>query len=145
MAGRAATGVDYAAVGVAALEAERELAVGLEVEDDPARAQLGDGRGRLVDQGLDRRGAAEPAPGGDRVGRVLAGRIAWFQRRGKSALRPETGALRERRARDEADRAALLRRLQGSPQTSGAAANDDDVVLGAGCYRCPASRRIVSI
>jgi hypothetical protein len=137
--------VDYAAVGVAALEPERELAIGLEVEDDPARAQLGHGRGRLLGQDLDRRGAAEPAPGGDRVGRVLAGRITRLQRRGKAALRPEAGALRERRARDEADRAALLRRLQGSPQTSGAAADDGDVVLGAGSYRCPASRRSVSI
>jgi hypothetical protein len=71
VAGRAAAGVDYAAAGVASLEAERELAVGLEVEDDPARAQLGDGGGCLVDQDLDRRGAAEPASGGDRVGRVL--------------------------------------------------------------------------
>jgi len=130
---------------VAALEPERELAVGLEVEDDPARAQLGHGRRRLVDQDLDRRGPAEPAPSGDRVGRVLGGRIAGLKRGGKSTLRPETGALRERRARDQAYRAALLRRLQSSPEAGRAAADDGDVELGAAGYRCPASRRIASI
>jgi len=137
--------VDYAAAGVAALEAERELTVRLEVEDNPARAQLGDSRGRLVDQDLDRRGPAEPAPGGNCVGGMLGRRVAGLQRCRKSALRPEAGALGERGARDDADRPTLLRRLQGCPQTGRAAADDGDVELGTRSYRCPASRRIVSI
>jgi hypothetical protein len=58
---------------MAALEAERELAIGVEVEGDAALAQLTHRGGRLLDQCLHRRGAAEPAPGGDRVGGVAGG------------------------------------------------------------------------
>jgi hypothetical protein len=137
--------VDYATTRVPALEAERELSIGLEVEDDPARAQLGDGCRRLVDQDLDRRRTTEPAPGGDGVSGVLGRRVAGLQRCRKPTLRPEAGALGERGARDEADRSALLRCLQSRPQTGRAAADDGDVELGTRSYRCPASRRIVSI
>jgi hypothetical protein len=98
VAGGAAPGVDYATASVPALEAQRKLAVGLEVEDDPARAQLANGGRRLVDQDLDRRGAAEPAARRDRVGGVLGRGVAGLERRGKTSLRPEAGALRERRA-----------------------------------------------
>jgi len=90
--------VDYAAAGVAALEAQRKLAVGFEVEDDPARAQLADGGRRLVDQDLDRRRAAEPAARRDRVSGVLGRRVAGLERRREASLRPEAGALGERRA-----------------------------------------------
>ena len=75
------------------------------------------------------RGAAEAAPGGDRVGRVAVGGVAGLQRRGEPALGPEAGALGERRARDEADPAALLGRAQRRPQPGRAAADDGDVEL----------------
>ena len=72
----------------------------VEVEDDPALAQLAHRARRLLDQRPHRRGAAEPAPRGDRVGGVLGGRVAGLERRGEAALGPEAGALGERRARD---------------------------------------------
>jgi hypothetical protein len=65
--------VDDAAAGVAALEAQRELAVGLEVEGDAALAQLPHCRRGLLDQGLDRSRATEAASRRDRVGCVLGG------------------------------------------------------------------------
>jgi hypothetical protein len=52
---------------VAALEAERQSSFLVEVEDDAARQQVADrGRG-LLDQDLDRGGAAEAAAGRQRV------------------------------------------------------------------------------
>lgn len=75
---------------------------------------------------------------------MLLGRVTRLECRGKPALRPVAGALRERGARDEADARAVLGRLQRRPQTRRAAADDGDVELGFGGYRCPASRRIAS-
>jgi hypothetical protein len=140
----AATRVDDPAPRVTALEAERELAIGVEVESDPALAQLAHRGGCLLDQCLNRRGSAEPAPGGDRVGGVAGGGIARLEGGGKSALRPEAGALGERGARYEADPAASLGGAQRGPQPGGAAADDDDVELGCALYRPAASRRILS-
>jgi hypothetical protein len=51
--GLAAAGVDDAPPRVAALEAERELAFLIAVEDDPALDQLVDGARRLFRQDLD--------------------------------------------------------------------------------------------
>jgi hypothetical protein len=144
VAGGAAAGVDDAAPGVAALEAERELAVGVEIEDDAARAQLPNGGRGLVDQDLDRARPAQTAAGSDGVGGVLRGRVARLERRCQAPLGPVAGALRERRARDEADAPPLLGGLQGGPEASRAAADDGDVELRIRCYRCPASRRIAS-
>lgn len=104
-------GVDDPAPGVAALEAESELAVGVEVEGDAALAQLSDRGGRLLGQDLDGGWAAEAAAGGDRVGRMAGRRVARLQGSRQAALRPVAGALRERRARDQADAPAQL----GSP------------------------------
>ena len=47
------------------------------------RAQLAHRAGGLVDQHLHRRGPAEAAPGGDRVGGVAGGRVAGLERRGQ--------------------------------------------------------------
>ncbi len=110
MAGLAAAGVDDAAAGVPALQAQRELAVLVEVELDAALAQVADrGRG-LVDQCLHRSGSAEAASGVDRVGGVVGRRVAGLERRGEPSLSPEAGALGERLARDQADAAASLGR-----------------------------------
>jgi hypothetical protein len=136
--------VDDAPPGVTALEPQRQLSVGIEVELDAALAQVPHHRRRLGDEGLDSGGATEAAPGGERVGGVLRGRVARLQRGGEAALRPIAGALSERGAGDEADPAALLRRPQSRPEAGGAAADDDDVELGCGLYRFPASRRIAS-
>ena len=143
VAGLAAAGVDDAAARMASLEAERQPSLVVEVEDDAARLQLADRRRRLVDQHLDRRGAAEAAAGGDRVGGVAVGRVVGLERRGEPALRPVAGALGERRAGDQADPAALLGGPQRRPQPGGAAADDDDVELGGCRYLPAASRRIV--
>jgi hypothetical protein len=142
--GRAAAGVDDAAVGVASLEAERELAVGLEVEEDAARAQLANRGGCLGCEDLDSARPAQTAARGERVGGVALRRVAWLERRGEAALGPVAGAERERGARDEADVAPPLGCLQGGPEAGRAAADDDDVELRIRCYRCPASRRIAS-
>jgi len=144
VAGGAAAGVDDAAAGVAALEAERELPAGVEVEDDAARAQLLDGGWSLFDQYLDGARPAQAAAGGDGVGGVLGGRIARLERRGQAALGPVAGALRERLAGNEAYARPLLGGLQGGPEASRAATDDGDVELQVRCYRCPASRRIAS-
>jgi hypothetical protein len=137
--------VDDATVGVPSLKPKRELAVVAEVEDDPARAQLADGIGGLLDQDLDCAGTAEPTAGGDRVGGVLLRRVARFERRREPALGPEAGALRERGARDKADRAAGLGCAQGGPEPGRATSDDGEVELGnLGRYCVPASRRIAS-
>ncbi len=125
--GGAPPGMDDAAPGMATLEAKRKLAVGLEVEGDAAVQQIPHRPRGLVDEDLHGGGAAEPASGSDRVGGVLGGRIAGLQRSGQPSLRPEAGALRERRARDQADRAARFRCPQRAPETGRAAADDGDV------------------
>jgi hypothetical protein len=134
--------VDDAAGRVAALEAERQPSFVVEVEDDAARLQVTDrGRG-LLDQRHHRGGTAEAAAGGDRVLGVALRRVPRFERSGESALGPEAGALRQRRARDGTDAAALLGGAQCGPEAGGAAADDDDVVLGDRGYFSPPSRRI---
>jgi hypothetical protein len=127
--GLAATRVDDAAPGVAALEAQRQTALLVEVEDDPAGKQFADGIWCLLDEGLDRGGATEAAAGGDRVGGVPGRRVARLEGRRQSALGPVAGALGEGSARDQADPATVLRRQQRRPQPGGAAADDDDVEL----------------
>ncbi len=109
MARLATTGVDDAAPRMPTLQPERQLAVLIEIESDPALAQFPDRVRGLLDQDLDGGRAAEPPASRDRVGRVLGGGVAWLQRRGQASLRPEAGALGERRARNYAGSRALLR------------------------------------
>ena len=68
--------MDDAAPRVSALESQGELAARVKVEGDSPLAQLAHRLGCLLDQSLDGRGAAEAAPGGDRVGGVLGRRVA---------------------------------------------------------------------
>jgi len=89
----AASRVDDAAPCVSSLQAQRQVASALQVEDDAPLAQVAYRRRRLVDQDLDGRGAAETAPGGNRVGRVAGGGVAWLEGRSQAALRPEARAL----------------------------------------------------
>jgi hypothetical protein len=135
--------MDDAPPRVAAFEPERELAVLVAVEDDSALDQFVNGTRRLFCQDPDGGGAAEPAARGDRVGGMALGRVAGLQRCGQAALRPEAGALGERCAGDEADRAAGLGRAQRRPETRRAAADDGDVMLGD-CGYSRASLRIAS-
>jgi len=114
----------------------------VEVEDDAARLQVADRCRRLLDQRPHRARAAEAAAGGERVLGVALRRVARFERRGEPTLRPEAGALRQRRARDDTDAAAPLGGAQCGPEAGGAASDDDDVVLGDRGYRSPPSRRI---
>jgi hypothetical protein len=144
MAGGAAAGVDDAAARVATLEAEGELAVGVEIEDDAARAQLLNGRRGLLDQNLDGARPAQAAAGGEGVGGVPGRGVTGLERRRQATLGPVAGALGERLAGDEAYPRPLLGGLQGGPQAGRAATDDGDVELQIRCYRCPASRRIAS-
>jgi hypothetical protein len=136
--------VDDAAVGVAALEPEREPSLVIDVEDDATGDEVAHHRRRLVDQYLHRRGPAEAATGGDRVGGVEIGGVVGFECRRQAALRPVAGALRELGAGDEADAGAELGRPQGTPKSGGAAADHGDVVLRNCGYRPSASRRRAS-
>ena len=144
MAGLAAAGVDDAAVGVTALQPQRQPPLVVEVEDDAPCDQVADRCRRLLDQRPDRGGAAQPPAGGNRVGGVALGGVVGFERRRESALGPVAGALRERGAGDEAGASALLGRPQRAPETGGAAADDGDVELAWRLYRPSASRRSAS-
>jgi len=133
--------VDDAAVGVAALQPQRQPPLVVEVEDDAARNQVADGPRCLLDEGADRRGAAETATGGNRVGRVAVGGVIGFERCREATLGPVAGALGEGGPRDEADAGAQLGGPQRAPKAGGAAADDGDVELTDRCYRPSASRR----
>ena len=115
MARRTAAGVDDAAAGVAALQAERQLTVVLPVEDDPAVEQLAYCGGRLLDQHLHRCGSAETTARRGRVGSMLGGRIAGLQGSREAALGPKACTLGKRGAGDDADLAAALGRTQRRP------------------------------
>ena len=131
MAGLAAAGVDDAAAGRGRPRGPAPAALRGRGRRRRRAAQLARPRaGASSTSDPHRRGAAEAAAGGDRVGGVAVGRVAGFERRGEPALRPEAGALGERRAGDEADAAALLGGAQRRPESGGAAADDGDVVLG---------------
>ena len=104
MAGLAAARVDDAPPRVPSLEAERQLAVVRRGRRRRrARAAPAPRPGASSASTSHRGGAAEPAPGGDRVGGVAGGRVARLERRRQPALRPEAGALGERGAGDQAD------------------------------------------
>ena len=110
-AGRAAAGVDDAPARVAALEAEREVAVAVGVEVHAEALEVADGARRLAAQ--DGRGARahEVAPGALGVLAVQVGRVVGRQRRRQAALRPVARGARQRRGGDERDaRAAAGRR-----------------------------------
>ena len=112
---------------MAALEPERQLAVGLAVELDPALLELSHLAGRLADEDLDHRGAAGPAPGADRVLGVELGRVVVAERRGEPALGPVARALGERLARDERDARTSLGGGQRRMQTGRPAPHNDYV------------------
>ena len=80
-AGGRTAGVDDAALRMTALEPE------LVVEPDAEIDEIGDARGRLVRQHLDRARAAEAATGAQGVHGVQLGRVALPHRRGDTALR----------------------------------------------------------
>ena len=86
--GRAAAGVDDAAVRVAALEAEREVAVAVGVEAHAEALEVGDDPRRLAAQDGGRARADEAAPGALGVLAVLVGRVVRRERRGDAALGP---------------------------------------------------------
>ena len=111
-AGRAAAGVDDAAARVAALEAEREVAVAVGVEAhaealEVARPCRGASRHEDRAAALARTSAAAGALG---VVEVLLGRVVDRERGGDPALRPVARGLRERRGGDERDARARARR-----------------------------------
>ena len=119
--GLGAAGVDDPPRAVAALQAERERAVGLEVERDPARDQRLDRRreppGRASRPPL----AAEAAARVQRVLGVALRGVVGSEGGGEPSLCPVAGAVGERLARDDARARAALRGLQRDVKSRGAA------------------------
>ena len=141
-----AAGVDHPPPRVAALERERELAVGVAVELDAAVFELGDHAGRLG-----RRAPRPPRCGRPRARRrpcrptCARGRVVRADRGGEPALGPEARALGERLARDHGDLGARLRRRSAPSSRPAAPAADHGDVGGALLVsgRGHASRRTV--
>ena len=123
---------------MASLQPERELAVRLGVEADALRAEATRRPPEPPPQGFERPSQAEPAPGGQRVGRVAVGRVVGGERGREPALRPEARALLERLARDQEHVGADLGHLARSVKARGAAADDHN--LGSSRSRREGSR-----
>ena len=104
-AGRAPAGVDHAAHGVPALEAERELAVRSASKRTPSASRSREARGRLVAQDLGGAAAHEAAAGASVSSRCWRGRVLLGERGGQAALRPVGGGLGERPRGDSVTRA----------------------------------------
>ena len=129
-AGRAAAGVDDAPARVAALEAEREIAVAVGVEVNAEALEVAHGARRLAAQ--DGRGARahQIAPGALGVLAVQVGRVVRRQRGRQAALGPVARRACERRGGDERDARAGARRGEGGVEARGPGADDDQVGLG---------------
>ena len=94
--GGAAAGMDDAAEPVAALEAERDVAVPVGVEADAERLEVGEPGGRLRRDDLGGGAAYEAAAGRDRVLKVPRGGVVDRERGGQPALGPIGRGLGER-------------------------------------------------
>ena len=101
-AGGAAARVDDAADRVAALEAEREVAVAVGVEAHAEPLEVGEAGGRLVAEHLGRGAAHEIAAGDQRVVEVLGRRVLDREGGREPALGPVGGGLRQRTGGDRA-------------------------------------------
>ena len=129
--GRAAAGVDDAAARVAALEAERQVAVAVGVEDDAEALELLDGPGRLAHEDLGGRPPHEAAAGALGVLPVELGGVVGRQRRGDPALRPVARRLRQRGGRHERDERTGPGRRERREEPGAAGADDHDIGLRA--------------
>ena len=109
-AGRAPARVHDAADAVAALEAEREVAVAVGVEAHAERLEVGEPRRRLAAEHLGGERRTSPRPAAICVREVLRGGVVGGERRGEPALRPVGRGLGERRGGHERDARAGARR-----------------------------------
>ena len=118
-------------VRVAALEAERQVAVAVGVEVHAEALEVAHGAGRFAAQ--DGRGARahEVATGPLGVLAMQVGRVVGGQRRRQAALGPIARGARERRRGDERDPCAAAGRRQGRVEAGGAGADHHQVGLGA--------------
>ena len=126
-AGGAAAGVGDAAARVAALEAEREVAVAVGVEAHAEALEVAEARGRLLGEDARRRRADDAAAGRERVLEVQRGRVVVGERGGEPALRPVGRRLGQRAGGDQRDPGALARRAERGVEAGGAGAHDDEV------------------
>ena len=126
-AGRAAAGVHDAAGAVAALEAERDVAVAVGVEAHAELLEVAEAGGRLVGQHLGGGAADEAAAGRERVLEVPLRRVVDGERRREAALRPVGRGLGERPGGDERHPRALAGRAQAGEQPGRAGAHDHEV------------------
>jgi hypothetical protein len=107
--GRAAARVQHSAAGVAALEGERELACGVDVEGHAAALELPRPLEGLL---AEHAGCASPrraASGREGVLQVQLGAVVRGERRRQASLRAVAGGPGQRRAGDEPYRGAGLR------------------------------------
>ena len=102
-AGRAPARMRDAAGAVAALEAEREVAVAVGVEAHADPLEVAEALRRLLAEHLGGRAAHDPAARGQRVLEVALRGVVGGERGGEAALRPVGGGLAERAARDQRD------------------------------------------
>ena len=118
---------------VPALQRQRQAPVRLGVEAHAAGDQLLDRSGRLADERLDRRRAAQTPARRERVLGVALRGVGCGQRRRQPALRPETGALPHRLletlARHEHNLSAGLAGAQRRVHPGGAGADDHQILL----------------
>ena len=126
-AGGAAAGVGDAAGGVAALEAEGEVAVAVGVEVDAEGLEVAEGVGRLVGEHAGGAGPHGAAAGLDRVVEVALRRVVGGGGGGEPALGPVGGGLGERRRRDEHRAGTGAGGGQRRAQPGRPGAHDDEV------------------
>ena len=127
----------HAAGGVRALLAERDLALGV-VEAHAVTHEVGDPRGRLLDEHARGGLVDETGAGFDRVLEVQLGGVARPDRRADAALRVARVRLVDRALRDDQHLGAALVRLQRDEQPGDAGADDQQVgVVRLGHTRPP--------
>ena len=124
-------GVHDPVAAVTALAGERRAAVGGEVESGPEPLELGDGVGRLLDEGADGVLVAEPGAGDEGVLHVQVGVVVGAEDGGQPALRPVRAAVAEGGLRDHRDPASGVGQRQGGHQPGRAGADDGDVGVAA--------------
>jgi hypothetical protein len=130
-AGRAAAGVHDAALGVAALEAERERPVAVGVEAHAERLEVADG---LRACSTRTSAGRPPREARGRRPRCRAGAprgVVDGQRGGDPALRPVARGLRQRGPRDEGDTGALAGGGERGEEAGAAGAHHGDVGVEA--------------
>jgi len=122
--GAVAAGVEDAGAAVGGLPAQRYFAI-KRVEGNPVGHQVADAGWRFVAEHPRGLFVDEPGAGGDRVGKVLLGRVEGPDGGGDAALRPARVAVVDAALGQDEDGSEVAR-LEGDEQPGDAAADDDE-------------------